>query len=62
MKSRTPALERRPRPAPANASREALLAQLDTLSADDVETLLKRVLEAKLSTEAEAFSAEPGLL
>jgi non-ribosomal peptide synthetase component F/acyl carrier protein len=62
MKSRTPALERRPRPAPANASREALLAQLDTLSADDVQTLLKRVLEAKLSTEAEAFSAEPGLL
>jgi amino acid adenylation domain-containing protein len=47
MKSRTPALERRPRPAPANASREALLAQLDTLSADDVETLLKDVLDAK---------------
>ena len=62
MKSRTPALERRPRPAAANVSREALLAQLDTLSADDVQTLLKRVLEAKLSTEAEAFGAEPGLL
>jgi acyl carrier protein len=47
MKSRTPALERRPRPAPANASREALLAQLDTLSADDVQTLLKDVIDAK---------------
>jgi hypothetical protein len=34
-------------------SREALLAQLDTLSADDVETLLKRVLDAKSSTETE---------
>jgi amino acid adenylation domain-containing protein len=52
IKSRTPALERRPRPAP-NVSREALLAQLDTLSADDVETLLKRVLDAKSSTETE---------
>jgi amino acid adenylation domain-containing protein len=40
IKSRTPVLERRPRPA-ANVSREALLAQLDTLSGDDVETLLK---------------------
>jgi acyl carrier protein len=52
IKSRTPALERRPRPAP-NVSREALLAQLDTLSADDVETLLKRVLDGKSSTETE---------
>jgi hypothetical protein len=40
IKSRTPALERRPRPA-ANVSREALLAQLDALSGDDVQTLLK---------------------
>ena len=47
IKSRTPALERRPRPAP-NVSREALLAQLDTLSADDVETLLKDVLDSRL--------------
>jgi acyl carrier protein len=47
IKSRTPALERRPRPA-ANVSREALLAQLDTLSADDVETLLKDVLDSRL--------------
>jgi hypothetical protein len=47
IKSRTPALERRPRPAPS-VSREALLAQLDTLSADDVETLLKDVLDSRL--------------
>jgi len=47
IKSQTPVLERRPRPAAANVSREALLAQLDTLSADDVETLLKDVLDAK---------------
>jgi amino acid adenylation domain-containing protein len=46
IKSQTPVLERRPRPA-AHLSREALLAQLDTLSADDVETLLKDVLDAK---------------
>jgi len=52
IKSQTPVLERRPRPAAANVSREALLAHLDTLSADDVQTLLKRVLDAKLSTEA----------
>lgn len=46
---RTPVLERRVRPAAGNgdASREALLAQLDTLSADDVQSLLKRVLESK---------------
>jgi hypothetical protein len=60
IKSQTPALERRPRPA-ANVSREALLAHLDTLSADDVQTLLKRVLDAKLSTEGEAGGQEPEL-
>jgi acyl-coenzyme A synthetase/AMP-(fatty) acid ligase/acyl carrier protein len=49
MKSRTPVLERRPRPAAvANTIREALLAQLDTLSADDVESLLKDVLDTRL--------------
>jgi hypothetical protein len=42
-------LERRPRPEAA-ANREALLAQLDTLSAEDVQSLLKRVLDAKHST------------
>jgi amino acid adenylation domain-containing protein len=47
IKPQIPVLERRPRPAAANVSREALLAQLDTLSADDVETLLKDVLDAK---------------
>ena len=50
MKARMPILERRPRPAVATASRDALLAQLDTLSADDVQSLLKRALEAKLTT------------
>ncbi len=48
MKAQTPVLERRARPRAAeNATREALLAQLDTLSADDVQTLLKHVLDAK---------------
>jgi amino acid adenylation domain-containing protein len=61
IKSQTPVLERRPRPAAANVSREALLAHLDTLSADDVQTLLKRVLDAKLSTEGEAVGQEPEL-
>jgi len=57
MKVQTPALERRPRAA-ASTSRETLLAQLDSLSADDVQTLLKRVLDAKLSAGAEGFTAE----
>jgi amino acid adenylation domain-containing protein len=48
MKAQTPVLERRARPRTAGtATREALLAQLDTLSADDVQTLLKHVLDAK---------------
>jgi acyl carrier protein len=59
VKSRTPVLERRPRPAAANVSREALLAQLDTLSSDDVQTLLKRVLEAKVSGAAANGGTEP---
>jgi hypothetical protein len=42
-----PVLERRQRSEVATASREALLAQLDTLSPDDVQSLLKRVLDAK---------------
>ncbi len=58
IKSRTPALRRRPRPAP-NVSLEALLAQLETLPADDAETLLKRVLDAKSSDGAEAVGQEP---
>jgi hypothetical protein len=41
-----------------STSRETLLAQLDTLSADDVQALLKRVLDAKLSTGAESLAAE----
>jgi amino acid adenylation domain-containing protein len=48
LKARTPILQRRARPEGAAApSREALLAQLDQLSADDVQTLLKRVLDGK---------------
>ena len=62
MKARMPALERRPRPAVGSPSRETLLAQLDTLSADDVQTLLKRVLDAKLSTGEEVLGAEPEFL
>jgi long-subunit acyl-CoA synthetase (AMP-forming) len=47
MKAQTPVLERRAPRAAESATREALLAQLDRLSADDVQTLLKRVLDAK---------------
>ena len=48
MKALTPVLERRARPrAVESATREALLAQLNTLSADDVQTLLKHVLDVK---------------
>ena len=48
MKAQTPVLERRAPPRAAeSATREALLAQLDRLSADDVQTLLKRALDAK---------------
>jgi hypothetical protein len=43
-----------------NATREALLAHLDTLSVEDVQTLLKRVLDAKQANdEAEALPEEP---
>jgi hypothetical protein len=38
------------------------LAQLDTLSADDVQNLLKRVLDAKLSSGAEVLGSEPEFL
>jgi len=58
MKAQTPVLERRPRAAAGNTSRETLLAQLDTLSAHDVQALLKRVLDAKLSSGAESLAAE----
>jgi hypothetical protein len=50
LTAKLPVLERRARAEVAPASREALLAQLDTLSADDVQSLLKRVLESKLTT------------
>jgi amino acid adenylation domain-containing protein len=49
-KARTPILERRPRPATVPApSREDLLAQLDKLSADDVQSLLQRARDGTLS-------------
>jgi amino acid adenylation domain-containing protein len=57
MKARTPVLQRRVREA-GSPSRETLLAQLDTLSADDVQNLLKRVLDAKLSSGAEVSEPE----
>jgi long-subunit acyl-CoA synthetase (AMP-forming) len=48
MKAQRPVLERRARPRAAeSATRKALLAQLDTLSADDVQALLKHVLGGK---------------
>jgi hypothetical protein len=46
-KAQMPVLERRARAAVESTSRETLLAQLDTLSADDVQSLLKHVLDAK---------------
>ncbi|HLY63885.1 MAG TPA: phosphopantetheine-binding protein, partial [Terriglobia bacterium] len=50
LKAHTPILERRVRLTPtATASREALLAQLDKLSVDEVQGLLKRVLDGTLS-------------
>lgn len=62
MKARTPVLKRRVRAAVGSPSRETLLAQLDTLSAHDVQTLLKRVLDAKLSTGTEVLGTEPEFL
>jgi len=53
IKAKMPVLERRARPEVAAASREALLKQLDTLSAEDVQSLLKRVLHAKLADSRE---------
>jgi len=48
LKVRTPMLQRRARPvAAASPSPEALLAQLDNLSAPELQNLLQRVLEGK---------------
>jgi amino acid adenylation domain-containing protein len=44
LKARTPILQRRARPAAASPSPEALLAQLDNLSAADLQSLIQRVL------------------
>jgi acyl-coenzyme A synthetase/AMP-(fatty) acid ligase/acyl carrier protein len=48
LKARTPILQRRTSSAASN-SREALLAQLEKLSAEEAQTLLKHVLEEKHS-------------
>ena len=49
LKAQTPILKRRARPSTEpSSSREALLAQLDKLSADDVQNLLKQVQGGKL--------------
>jgi amino acid adenylation domain-containing protein len=45
LKARSPILQRRPRN--QVASREALLAQLDTLSSSELQSLLQRVLDGK---------------
>ena len=45
LKARSPILQRRPRN--QAASREALLAQLDTLSSSELQSLLQRVLDGK---------------
>jgi acyl carrier protein len=57
QKVRTPVLQRRQRP--AVASQEALLAQLDTLSATEVQALLQRVLNNKQPSQSASF-AETG--
>jgi amino acid adenylation domain-containing protein len=47
LKARTPVLQRRPRPQTESPSPEALLAQLDNLSPDELQSLLQRVLQGK---------------
>jgi len=49
LKARTPILQRRPRPT-TDASRETLLAQLDRLSATELQNVLQRVLDGKKPT------------
>jgi acyl carrier protein len=59
LKAQTPILERRVRPPlDPSTSRDALLAQLDKLSADDMQSLLKRALDGTLS---QALAREPEL-
>jgi hypothetical protein len=47
MKARAPILQRSARPVLASQSPEALMAQLDNLSATELESLLQRVLRDK---------------
>jgi amino acid adenylation domain-containing protein len=51
LKARTPILERRPRAAVAKASEEALLIQLEKLSAEEVRNLLRTLLDGKQNYE-----------
>jgi amino acid adenylation domain-containing protein len=53
QKVRTPTLKRRP--TPAVPAQEALLAHLDTLSAEEVQALLQRVLNNKQPSEGASF-------
>ena len=49
LKARVPIVQRRDSSAVAGASREALLSQLSTLSADDAQNLIRRALNSKHS-------------
>ena len=49
LKARVPIVQRRDSSAVAGASREALLSQLNTLSADDAQNLIRRALNSKHS-------------
>ncbi|MGB6475450.1 MAG: hypothetical protein WBF04_15465, partial [Candidatus Sulfotelmatobacter sp.] len=51
LKASTPIPQRRPRAAPANGSQEALLNQLQKLSPQEVQNLLKDLLNGKQGDE-----------
>jgi hypothetical protein len=51
VKACAPILQRRARPVVASQSPEALLAQLDNLSATELQSLLQRVLRDKPQAE-----------
>ncbi len=54
LKAQTPILKRRARPSTEpSSSREALLAQLDHLSEDEAQTILRKALRAKHITQDE---------
>jgi hypothetical protein len=51
LKARTPILQRRLRNAVADASQEALLIELEKLSAEDARNLLRTLLDGKQNYE-----------